>query len=127
MKDDDSRRHPFHPDNLRMDAGEVRAVVPRKIKKRRLEFAMFPMTWYGRLDGASGHTWRVALFLCYLDWKMNGKTPPSGLGVKLASGMLKTDGVSPRSKVRALRELERRGLIAVEWRPRRSPVVRLIA
>jgi hypothetical protein len=123
----DDTTSPFHPDRLRIDVTERRAVVPKKIKKRRLEFAMVPMTWYERLEGASGQTVRVAIHLCYLDWKINGKTPPSGLPIKLASGMLKTDGVSPRSKGRALRDMERRGLVTVEWWPRKSPVVRLMA
>jgi len=127
MTKSDNAKSPFHPDNLRMDVGEVRAIVPRKIKQRRLEFAMVPMTWYGRLSGASGHTWQVAVFLCYLDWKVNGKTPPSGLPIKLASGMLKYDGVSPTTKRRALRDLEHRGLVTVEWRLKRSPIVRLMA
>jgi hypothetical protein len=128
MKDDAD--NPFDPNKLRVDISEVRAVVPqvpRKIKKRRLEFAMVPMTWYERLEGASGQTYRVAWYLCYLDWKVNGKTPPSGLPIKLASGMLKSDGVSHQSKCRALRDLERRGLITVEWWSRKSPVVRLMA
>jgi hypothetical protein len=125
MKDDTDNR--FDPNKLRMDVGEVRAVVPRKIRKRRLEFAMVPMTWYERLDGASGQTVRVAIYLCHLDWKIHGKTPPSGFPIKLASGMLKIDGVSHQSKCRALRDLERRLLITVEWWPKKSPVVRLMA
>ena len=40
------------------------------------------------------------------------KPPPTGLPIKLASGMLKIDGVSRQSKCRALRDLERRGLTA---------------
>ena len=126
MTDDDTKS-PFHPDNLRIDVGEVRAIIPHKIKKRRLEFAMVPMTWYERLGGASGHTWQVAVFLCHLDWKINGKPPPSGLPIKLASGMLKMDGVSRQSKCRALHDLGHRGLITVEWKSRKSPVVRLMA
>ena len=125
MKDDADNR--FDPNKLRMDVGEVQAVVPRKIKKRRLEFAMVPMTWYERMKGASGQTYRVAWFLCYLDWKVNDKTPPSGLPIKLASGMLKFDGVPSESKRRALRDLEHRGLITIEWWPKRSPIVRLMA
>jgi hypothetical protein len=41
--------------------------------------------------------------------------------------MLKIDGVSRQSKCRALRDLERRGLITVEWWPKKSPIVRLMA
>jgi len=127
MAKSDDITSPFDPAKLRMDVGEVRAVVPRKIKKRRLEFAMVPMTWYERMKGASGQTYRVAWFLCYLDWKVNGKKPPSGSPIKLASGMLKFDGVPSESKRRALRDLEHRGLITIEWWPKKSPIVRLMA
>jgi hypothetical protein len=127
MTKGDDTANPFDPAKLRMDVGEVRAIVPQKIQQRRLEFAMVPMAWYERLGGASGHTWQVAVFLCHLDWKVNGKPPPSGLPIKLASGMLKNDGVSHQSKCRALRDLERRGLVTVEWWSRKSPIVRLMA
>jgi hypothetical protein len=122
----DDTTNPFDPKNLAIGP-ELRVVVPRKIKKRRLEFAIVPMSWYERLNGASGQTCRVAWYLCYLDWKVNGKPPPTGLPIKLASGMLKIDGVSRQSKCRALRDLERRGLITVEWWPKKSPIVRLMA
>jgi DNA-binding transcriptional ArsR family regulator len=40
--------------------------------------------------------------------------------------MLAIDGVPPTSKRRALRDLERRGLIIVERQSRKSPIVRLL-
>lgn len=101
-------------------APETRAVVPRKIKKRGEHFVMVPWSWIERLNGATGQTYRVALILLYMSWKGRGAT------VKLANGMLGIDGVSPRSKWRALNALEQRGLIAVERRPRRSPIIRLL-
>jgi len=76
---------------------ERRAVVPRKIAKRRERFIMVPMAWRERLTGATGNTILVALDLLYLAWK-GGKGGP----VKLANGMLKH---------------ERRGLITVERSP----------
>ena len=94
-------------------------VVPTKIRKRREQFVMFPMTWFDRLKGATGQTHRVALYLLHLSWKEKGAP------IKLANGMLERDGVSRFGKWRALADLEQRGLIAVERRPRRSPVVRL--
>ena len=114
-----------HPKNIGLGpellSSEVWAVTPAKIKRRREHFAMLPMTWYERLKGADGQTYRVAWFLLYLHWKNNGGP------IKLANGMLAMDGVPPQSKRRALRDLERRGLITVEWRPRKSPIVRLAA
>jgi hypothetical protein len=99
---------------------ERRAVVPRKIQRRRRHFIQVPMSWFERLAGASGQTYRIALFLLYLDWKARGEP------VQLANGLLQIDGVSRYSKWRALDDLARRGLIAVERRRRRSPIVRLV-
>jgi uncharacterized membrane protein len=44
----------------------------------------------------------------------------------LANGMLKYDGVSRDSKYDAINDLERRGLIRVERRARKSPIIHLI-
>jgi DNA-binding MarR family transcriptional regulator len=97
-----------------------RAVTPRKIQKRRKHFVQVPWTWIERLEGATGQTYRLALVLLYLHWK--GKSAPT----KLPNGMLKIDGVSRQSKWRALADLEQRGLINVERRPKRSPIIRLL-
>lgn len=99
---------------------EVQAIVPRKIQKRRQHFVKVPMVWVERLAGAFGNTWVIAMHLLYLHWKDNGKP------IKLANGMLKSDGISRYTKHRSLADLERRGLIEVERRPRRSPLVKLV-
>jgi hypothetical protein len=99
---------------------ERRAVVPGKIQKRRAHFVKVPWVWIERLDGATGQTYRLALCLLYLHWK-SGSEP-----IKLSNGMLKIDGISRASKWRGLTELERRGLITIERRPSRSPLVRLV-
>jgi hypothetical protein len=112
---------PFYGLTLTDDQVRERlAIVPRKIQKRRQQFVMVPWTWAERLVGAHGQTYRVALILLHLHWK--GK---KGEPVKLANGMLKIDGVSRQSKWRALRDLEMRGLVAIECRSRRSPLVQL--
>ena len=95
------------------------AFVPRKIQKRRRQFVKVPWVWIERLQGAGGQTYRVALCLLYLHWK--GRGGP----VRLANGMLGLDGVSRQSKWKALANLERRGLIVVEHRPRKSPLVQI--
>jgi hypothetical protein len=99
---------------------ERRAVVPAKWRRRRHHFISVPMVWFERLEGASGQTYRIALHLLYLDWRARGEP------IQLANGLLRIDGVSRYSKWRALDELERRGLIAIEPRPRRSPIVTLL-
>jgi hypothetical protein len=111
---------PFDLENLRLRA-ELREqlITPKKIRKRREQFVVVPWTWIERLKGADGQTYRVAMYLLHLHWKGNG------CPIKLANGMLTMDGVPRETKRRALQDLERRGLIAVERYPRKSPVVKL--
>jgi hypothetical protein len=99
---------------------ERRVVTPKKLQRRRRHFIRVPMAWFERLAGGSGQTYRIALSLLYLGWRTRGGP------VQLANGLLQIDGVSRQSKWRGLSELERRGLIAIERRPRRSPIIRLI-
>jgi hypothetical protein len=96
-------------------------IEPAKLRKRRQHFVKVPWAWIDKLNGASGSTYRVALSLLYLHWK--GRGGP----IKLANGALLFDGVSRYSKWRVLNDLERRGLITVERRSRKSPLVRLVA
>jgi len=112
----------FDIDNLRIDADalpERRAVAPRKFEKRRRHFVKVPWAWVEALSGASGQTWHLAIQLLYLHWKGKGEA------IKLANGMLKVDGISRSSKGRGLCDLERRGLVTVSRRCRRSPLVTL--
>jgi hypothetical protein len=110
MKADDA----FDMENLRL---VERSWTPRKIAKRREHFVQVPFEWLGRLNGAGGQVYALALHLLYLHWK--GKGAP----IKLATGMLKIDGIGRSSKWRALVELERRGLISIRRRPKKSPLI----
>jgi CRP-like cAMP-binding protein len=112
MKDDD----PYADVLQHRLAPEMLKFVPRKIQKRQRHFIMLPLVWFEKLNGATAQTHRVALYLHYLHWKAKGSP------IKLPNNI---DGVSRRSKWRALVDLERRGLIAVERRNRRSPLIRL--
>jgi hypothetical protein len=99
---------------------EQLASAPMKIRPARGHFVIVPLSWIERLANTrSATTYRLALFLLYLNWKEKGKP------IKLANGKLRMGGVSRQSKWRALRELESRGLITVERRPKRSPLIRL--
>ena len=112
----------FDLENLRLPADIVRprrVVEPHKLEKRRKHFVQLPWTWVEALSGASGQTWQLAAHLLYLNWK--GK----GAQIKLANGMLEIDGINRQAKWRALSGLERRGLVTVERRPARSPLVTL--
>jgi hypothetical protein len=114
---------PFDIENLRLPKsmiGERPAIVPRKIRKRREQFAKLPMIWWEKLEGASGQTCRVAWYLLYQNWKAGGKP------IKLANEMLTKSGIPREAKSVALRDLQRRGLIAVERRPYKSPLVTVL-
>lgn len=111
---------PFDLDKLKIDPAELPVDTPAKIKRRRGQFITLPMWWYERLaeaPRATGIRCLIAWYLLHLDWKHHGKP------FTLANGMLKYDGVSRYSKWRALVDLERRGLITIERRRRRSPTI----
>jgi hypothetical protein len=110
---------------LRIDPAKLAvAHIPAKIRKRREKFVMMPMWWYEKLANPAPTcrcTCLVACYLLHLHWKNDGKP------FKLANGMLAYDGISPDTKLRALKDLERRGLITIERRARKSPVVHVHA
>jgi hypothetical protein len=114
---------PFDLKTLRLDQDQVgeRPAVPTKLRRRR-HFVTLPMAWYERMRAVrSPQTYRVAWYLLYLHWKGGGEP------ITLANGMLEADGVDRFAKWRALSELEHLGLIMVERRPRKSPIIRLTA
>jgi hypothetical protein len=118
----DDKSDPLDLNNLRYQPGDARwAAVPKKIRRRRQQFVQVPWAWIERLaQSQSANTYRVAVTLLYLHWKTNGDA------IKLANGMLAIDGVSRYAKYRALAELERFGLITVNRRRKKSPIVTLI-
>jgi len=62
----------------------------------------------------------VIIELLYLAWKTRGTTFP------VANLRLRQRGASKEIKRRVLRDLERGGVILVERRPRKAPVITLI-
>jgi hypothetical protein len=118
----------MHDDNiwnkLRIDPAKLATpYVPTKIRKRNEQFVKLPMWWLEKLGKpplATGATHQVACYLCHLDWKHRSKP------FNLPNGMLNYDGISRRSKWRALTDLERRGLITIERRRRKSPVIHVL-
>jgi hypothetical protein len=94
--------------------------VSKKIRKRQQHWVRVPWLWIERLEGVrSGHTYRLALVLLYLHWKGNGEP------IKLPNGMLSLDGISRQVKWCCLARLEQLGLVVVERRFRKSPIVKL--
>ena len=106
---------------LRIDPAKLAApYIPTKIGKRREQFVKLPLRWYEKLANPPPKcrcTCLVAMYVLHQHWK--GEAKP----FKLANGMLEYDGISHDSKTRALKELEQRGLVAVDWRDRKSPII----
>ena len=119
MKDDSEDLYDLN--KLRLDPAKFSTpYIPAKIRKRREQFVMMPMWWYETLANPvpkGQATVLIAIYLLHLHWKHRGKP------FKLANGMLEYDGVSRYAKWRALKELERRSLVIVERRLKKSPIV----
>jgi hypothetical protein len=93
--------------------------VPTRLKHRK--FIKVPLIWKECLSEAAYiGTYRVALHLLYRHWKEGGRP------ILLSNVALATEGVSRWGKWRALRELELLGLVKIERRPRKSPVITVI-
>jgi hypothetical protein len=89
--------------------------------RRRMgaKFTMLPDAWDYQLAKikADGCTYRVAIYLLRESWRVDNNR------VKLPNGVLKERGVGRWGKQRALRVLGRAGLISIEQKPRKSPIV----
>jgi hypothetical protein len=113
---------PFDLDNLRLTpeatAAMGRAAAAKQArepsKRQRQQFVMVPWWWVERLkDARHVANFRVALYVLYRHWKTGKPVPVSN----------KALGLPPRSKWRAVRELEGLGLVCVQTRSARAPVV----
>ncbi len=83
--------------------------------KAKRYFIKVPLFWLQKLEGASGLTYCLAMRILYLHFRERGAS------IVLSN---KRAGMPRSSKHDALRDLERRGLVAVNWRgERRAPVV----
>jgi hypothetical protein len=118
MKSEDD---PFDLEKFRLKPEDVKAYAGKASAshgRRQRQFTIVPHGWSNRLK-ATRHasTFKLALHLLYQHWK-NRRQP-----IALTNVALTGAGVSRRSKWRALSELERLGLVKVERRPRKSPLV----
>jgi hypothetical protein len=106
-------------ENLRLPPGvTVRRLVPNNVQKRSTQFVKVPHWWIERLARARHiSTYRVALHVLFLDWKSRGQ--PFVLGNRAMA----EEGVSRWRKWDGLRELEHLGLVTIERRKRKSPLV----
>jgi hypothetical protein len=115
-----TKHDPFDPENLRLSTAQQvarSAVVPAKLKKRREQFALVPMSLWETLNDASGQTLRLVVYLIHMYWKDEYKP------VKLANGMMAINGICRESKRQVLRDLEARGIVTVDRRVKKSPIV----
>jgi hypothetical protein len=83
-------------------------------------FVIVPVMWWQVLVQmqTGDSTWRVALLI--LD---KARRAPYPL-VKLTNAAVKAVGVSATSKKRAIRQLRKAGLIIVQDRPYRAPIIK---
>jgi hypothetical protein len=92
--------------------------LPKRIKKRRQQFVQVPLAWVDILSRDSRDKALVVLcHLLHLDWKQGGGT------IKLPNGFLEMIGVGRGAKWRVLNKLESAGIISVQRRTRKSPIV----
>jgi hypothetical protein len=101
---------------------ELEAAGRARKKKREERFIRLPVLWWGKLTNplAPGGTWATATHLHYLRYREHSET------VKLANAALKQVGISRFTKWDALHDLERRGLIIIENRGKKSPMITLL-
>jgi hypothetical protein len=115
----------FNLEDVRIPDGELeqfqrkqKAAPTLKVAqpKRADTFAMVPLSWAKRVHEGGAHVdFLVCIDLVYRAWRAKGKP----------FVMPNIAGVHHDIKNRTLRALERAGLIAVQWRERRSPVITL--
>jgi hypothetical protein len=113
----DVKQHRLTPETLAfINAKQRPGFEPDKIHRKIQKFVQVPDRWLERLEGASGKTYQLALRLLWLNWRHNGAE------IRLSNKSIRLDR---HTKYRALADLERRDLVSVNRRHRRSPLVRV--
>jgi hypothetical protein len=111
----------FSVENLRIkNLPPLEPGVARQ-RRRSREFVMMSREQSDRLDKAvNSGTERVFRHLLFLTWRSPDKP------VVLANAELARKGIDRQTKRRTLLELEVLGLIRVEWRYKKSPIVTVL-
>jgi hypothetical protein len=96
---------------------------PQREAERLAGFVRTPWAWVNALasSGAGGKVWVVASHILYEVWRAKGRP------IAVPNGMLERCGVSRQAKYRALQKLEQLGLVSIEWRDNKSPVVTVLS
>jgi hypothetical protein len=114
----DLKRHRLTPEMARLSATSSRQDTAQR---KQQHFVKVPVLWVERLAKARHiATYRLALHLLYRSWKAGSHS------VALPNGPLIAEGIARGTKWRALRELERLGLVAIERRQRKAPRVSVL-
>jgi hypothetical protein len=101
---------------------ELQAAAPVKRKRKAEPFVKVPLWWIAQAAKATNSpTTVVCVELLYAAWKAKNLTFP------LPNHRLKKFGANREVKRRVLRNLESAGLITVERRARKTPIVTLVA
>jgi hypothetical protein len=100
---------------------ELKAAAPVKRKKAD-PFVKVPL-WWAEAAAKATRTLKALVWieLLHAVWKAKSAT------FSFPSGKLNKRGASRHTKRRALRELEAAGLITIEWRKGKNPIVTLVA
>jgi hypothetical protein len=115
----------FDPEKFRLtpeqqaELGAAKSNKPKAKQCRQGKFVQVPQIWIEQLCAirAHGSTYRVALHLLHEVWRTKTSI------VKLTNAALAKVGVGREGKISALHELRKAGLVAVNWRPNRNPIV----
>ena len=108
----------LRPEDIQAYVGKAGAALPAR---RQDQFTIVPRSWSDRLKNARHlNTYKLAVYLLYQYWRTSKP-------IALSNVALANIGVpNRRSKWRALRELERLGLVEIKRRMRKSPHVTLL-
>jgi hypothetical protein len=109
----------FDPAKLQLNPEQLAKARAAKGRRKQKSYAQLAMSLGRHLAGASGQTYATMWMLVYQHWK--GKGGP----VRLTNRWLADYGVTRIGKHRALKDLAQRGLVVVDSRPHRSPLVTL--
>ena len=104
-------------------AARTATEASRKLKRRsqRVEFVMLP---YAQTMAAAGKTkCAVLAVMVELTYQVFKTHKPE---VVLSNSMLRSVGISHWAKSRALHQLEAAGMVAVDWKERKSPRVTVL-
>ena|ERR1700724_3745625 len=134
MRDDEDERDEKEFTELQQAAGNLLAVPPpsrrrrrgrataTKVNPKKETFVKVPLWWIERATYATRAPQAfVCVWLLHLAWKTKSTTFP------VPNGLLEARGVDRRMKRRALAALEAAGMITVDRRDSKTPIVTLVA